>query len=495
VDAVQPDEWGEDLSPGIFLRLLAQVVVSGASTADSRAVQIVSAQRARARRFDAVFVLGLVEGEFPGLGETPSLLSAGEKAYLDLLAGGLFAPESESERALFVGAASRAWRLLYLSARDAEDDGSEAVPSRFWETAKALLGAGDDGHEGRTLADQVFSIESAPSLLHYRRACVAAGVVAPNLPPEAAAPSWRRAPPRLTDPAVLAGLETVECFSPSALESYARCPFAWFVERVVGKEDLELGLDGRTLGDLIHRTLSECYRSLAADGLLPIGKDDLAEAESRANVIVDGLVQGPECPGTAADRRVAAWKLKSMARRLFGAEASAGGSLVFEEAEMSFGAVEGIDVGGLRVRGRVDRVDGCPDGRGVFVLDYKTGAVPTASAIGTGEGLQLPLYLLALSAERGQGEVVGGAYVSLRDGGLSGVVADGREGLLGSRAGKCRALDDSAWQELLSGSLEVAQAAAAGMRGGAIAPLHDKVCPSWCDLGPACRARRGGYRP
>ncbi len=69
---------------------------------------------------------------------------------------------------------------------------------------------------------------------------------------------------------------------------------------------------------------------------------------------------------------------------------------MFETAEVKVGATEGVDVGGLRVRGRIDRIDGTPDGQGRFVLDYKSGGIPSPSAIGTAEGLQLPLYLLAL---------------------------------------------------------------------------------------------------
>jgi hypothetical protein len=43
--------------------------------------------------------------------------------------------------------------------------------------------------------------------------------------------------------------------------------------------------------------------------------------------------------------------------------------------------------------------------------------------------------------------------------------------------------------------LAVAQAVAAGMREGVIAPKSDRECPSWCDLGPVCRSRQGGQRP
>ena len=91
--------------------------------------------------------------------------------------------------------------------------------------------------------------------------------------------------------------------------------------------------------------------------------------------------------------------------------------------------------------------------------------------------------------------MVGGAYLSLSRGALSGVVDAGREALLGTRAGKCLALDESGWQALAAQALEVAQTAAEGMRAGAIAPKLDRDCPPWCDLAPACRSRQGGYRP
>ncbi len=485
--------WTPEAEPQIALRLLAQAGVPAPPQTDLGAVQIVSAKRARARRFDAVFVLGLVEGEFPGQPDVPSLLSAGRRLALDRVAGELLPSDPESDRALFVGAATRAWRLLYLSARDTEDDGGEAVPSRFWSEAKALLGAGQDSHEWRTLADQVFRAGSAPSLRHYLRARAAEGRGLGAV--GVMVPAWRRVPDRLTEPEVLTELQGLDCFSPSALESYAGCPFAWFVDRVVGREELEAELDGRVLGDLIHGVLSRCYRSLQEDGLLPLAPERLAEAQKRADALIGQEVEGPDCPGSAAERRVAAFKLRSMARRLFQAEAASGGCLVFQTAEVRVGAADGVDIGGLRVRGRIDRIDGTPDGEGRFVLDYKSGSIPSPSAIGTAEGLQLPLYLLALEAEEQGPGTLGGAYVSLSEGAVSGVVNAGREGLLGARAGRCRSLEEAEWRTLGEQVLGIAQTAAEGMRAGIIAPKADRACPAWCDLAPACRSRQGGYRP
>jgi hypothetical protein len=154
-----------------------------------------------------------------------------------------------------------------------------------------------------------------------------------------------------------------------------------------------------------------------------------------------------------------------------------------------------VDIGGLRIKGRIDRLDAAPEGDALFVIDYKTRGIPSASALGTEAGLQLPLYLMALAAERPDMHVVGGAYLSLAEGRRSGIVAAGFQEALGSGAEGCRPLDQAGVDELYGRTREVAQAAAAGMRAGAIAPRPDQQCSPWCRLGPACRSRKAGYRP
>ncbi len=428
------ERYAAPVEPNTALRLLARTPVPTSGHVVAGAVHILDAQRARARRFDAVFIVGLAEGEFPGQVDMPSLLNPRQRAKLESLGAGLPAPEPGSERALFIGATTRAWRILYLSARDSEDDGTEVMPSRFWTEAKRLVGAEEGRHERRTLADQVYASETAPSLRHYLRACVTEGLQIHI--EDGRQSAWERGVPGLCESAVLAELEAKDSFSPSALESYAGCPFAWFIERVVGMNEFEVELDGRTIGDLIHGVLTACYRSLATDGLLPLSSETVSEAEARATALIDEIVNGPDCPGTVGQRRVAACRLRAMTHRLFRAEVEAGGSLIFSEAEVEVGGTDGVDVGGLRVRGRVDRIDTSTDGQDLFVLDYKSGVAPSTSVIGDAEGLQLPLYLRALAAERQDRDVVGGAYVSLRDGVLSGVVSEGQEGILGERLGK-----------------------------------------------------------
>ena len=83
------------------------------------------------------------------------------------------------EEALFVRAMSRASTFLFLSARDADDAGGYAGQSYYWSHCKSLLCVGDGEVVRRTLADQVYRPEQAPSLRQYLRTC-ASGRLAPH---------------------------------------------------------------------------------------------------------------------------------------------------------------------------------------------------------------------------------------------------------------------------------------------------------------------------
>ncbi|HLA81997.1 MAG TPA: hypothetical protein VJP78_10355, partial [Thermoleophilia bacterium] len=112
------------LAARLVLPALERMTVPPGPVEGQDAVQILNPQRARARRFDALFILGLVDGEFPARPDSPSLLSEGQRARIDRLGGGgILPPEVDGEAALFASAISRPWQILYLSARDADDGG------------------------------------------------------------------------------------------------------------------------------------------------------------------------------------------------------------------------------------------------------------------------------------------------------------------------------------------------------------------------------------
>ena len=154
--------WGPSGSAGMVagppvdavLRVLERVSVRTGRSDERGVVRVVAVPRVRARRFSVVFLMGLVEGEFPEAGRPPALLGEGQRRRANQDAGvQLFAePVDGEETALFSHALSRPWQLLYLSTRDAEEDGKETVPSPFWTEVQRLLG-GRAPWRRRTLRD------------------------------------------------------------------------------------------------------------------------------------------------------------------------------------------------------------------------------------------------------------------------------------------------------------------------------------------------------
>ncbi len=483
-----------------LLPLVGRIPVSLRGAEGEDVVRVLSMQRARTRRFQVVFVLGLAEGELPAKRGRLSLLTKEQRALLNGAGGGmLLAEETEAEdAALFLSALSRPWQLLYLSARNTDDAGQPAISSFFWDIARRLT---DPGHEirRRGLADVVYLSGEAPGVRHYLRACVNERREAhPGIQGGRAGmdpPNWYTPPGRLYDATNLAELAAQLSFAPSALERYLACPFSWFMSCAVGPRDTEPELDSAMFGRLAHDVLSATYRDLISRGGLPIRPDNVESAIEVSYRHIRLAVESGDCPGTAAERRLATWRLRKVVAGLLDRESKVDTGLIPAETEVRVGVDGGVDIGGLRVRGRIDRIDRQPSGTALFVIDYKTGEPPKPSQLGEEGGLQLPLYLLALAAERAEAEVVGGAYLSLAGGKSVGIARSGFEDTLGGRAHDCKTFSAEAAASLFEAAVTLARRAAEGMRAGEIpAASSPSSCPSFCALGPVCRSRQRGYR-
>src|SRR5213076_302085 len=107
-------------------------------------VAVVDLLRARTRRFDVVFVLGLEEGSLPRRGAASPFLDDDVRRALDERGARLQRPDSVSrDRYLFYTACTRASERLYLVREAATDDGAPREASPFWEETRRLF-AGDD---------------------------------------------------------------------------------------------------------------------------------------------------------------------------------------------------------------------------------------------------------------------------------------------------------------------------------------------------------------
>src|SRR5437667_425919 len=107
-------------------------------------VAVVDLLRARTRRFDAVFVLGLEEGSLPRRGGGSPFLDDDARRALDEGGARLERPDPvENDRYLFYTACTRGSQRLYLVREAADDDGSPREASPFWHDVGALFDVED----------------------------------------------------------------------------------------------------------------------------------------------------------------------------------------------------------------------------------------------------------------------------------------------------------------------------------------------------------------
>lgn len=211
--------------------------------------------------------------------------------------------------------------------------------------------------------------------------------------------------------------------SPTALESYAACPFAFFARRLLKVEPLEQPEDiviitPADIGTLIHAVMDDLVQGAKLEGGLPghgqpwtaehrLRLTDLLGARER-DYLEQGLTGHPRL-WQGEQRRIAAdllamlddddrWRHTHQAAIL--------------DSELAFGlkALPSVELtvarGTVRLRGSADKLDRSANGA-LLVTDIKTGGfsrftdIESDDAFVRGTKLQLPVYALAARAQYG----------------------------------------------------------------------------------------------
>jgi ATP-dependent helicase/DNAse subunit B len=373
-------------------------------------VAVASPLAIRARRFEAVFVCGLQEGEFPTGGSSDPFLSDVDRREI-AKASGLALPlredQLERERYLFYVCASRAERLLVLSARVSGEEGEAEQPSFFLDDVERIFPGLRESARRRSLSDVTWSPEQAPTAAEWDRAVAAQRQAAP---PEPVGP--------LALEAALAALRDRGAVSAGAVERFAGCPVNWLVEDVLKPVALEPDPERLVQGAFAHSVLELTYRRLREQTGDPrVTEANLGRAEEIMLAALADEVQRRGAVMRSPRMRAAVRRLEFQLLRHLAYEAGSTSEFDPEHLELAFGlpGAEHPEVeleGGLRVRGKIDRVD--RRGDKVAVRDYKSGRVTDYSAANwpTKGRLQAALYMLV--AERLLGvEAVAGLYTPL----------------------------------------------------------------------------------
>jgi ATP-dependent helicase/DNAse subunit B len=501
---------GSRLTAAELIELLGGLAVER-SAADERAaadgVLLVAPAEIRARRFRAVFICGLQEGEFPAPGRPEPFLSDEWRRELALASGLALRPREdalEAERYLFYSALSRASERVFLSYRSSDEEGNLALASPFIADVAAVLGRlGIDlraRRRRRLLADVTWPLDAAPTKREAARAAAAARAPLTGDPPE---------PARRLGAAALAHVRHTRIVSAGALERYSDCPVRWLVEAELDPTPLEPEAEPLARGSLIHGVLEALIAELGA----PVSPGNLERARAILAREIDMLSQAGGGFASGVPEVVRAGALRGVQadlERYLEHEADRGSGWAPHALEWRFGfesedgaslpaLVLGTGEDEVRVRGVIDRVDleplepgtGASGAPRAIVRDYKSGAPQANWPVarwGLERRLQVALYMLVVR-DLAHLDPVAGVYQPLRGEDLRPRGAVREDLALGAEIHPRDVRSAADLDAELNGAAERAIALARGLRSGAVAPCPATCSRDGCAHPAICRSR------
>ena len=479
--------------------------------------------------YSGLFLGGLVEGDIPHPSTRLPLLNSTES---DQLGSRSLEEVIRSERYYFISTITAANRVWLSSSKTRGE--RKILTSSFFEQVKVVQPTTEWGreivHSQRRAAMKAGSLiryheeenEFSEEVLTWLPADQIYGSVATRILIE----DWYRTRSPDTvydgilteDDKVTAWLSTPRMFgperiwSPTQLETYASCPFRFFLERVIRIDplpDVDLTLSPTRRGTLIHETLCEFYTRWCAEGPRRITSQTLDEAKKLLTEIgaqTSGRYQYQSPVWHATLAALGGFdEIPGLYNRFLVHEATSESSLIPDRFEVTVGSrktpdnkpgyvlLDSNDGEPVRIQGRIDRIDTTPDGH-FAIIDYKTGSqYPNGNRIIEGKSLQLPLYLLALEkmheTETQPRIGIGGSYLEIsRKINQSWPLLDPEKKQV---AGVPRARGTRGFREVTQGALTAAQRLITGIRSG-IFPVAQDLCTisSYCPYSGICRLDR-----
>ncbi|MCW2589694.1 MAG: helicase, superfamily [Mycobacterium sp.] len=362
------------------------------------AVTVLSAHAALGREWDFVVIAGLQEGLWPNTVPRGGVLAT--QQLVDVIDGvaepgvSTRAPLLAEERRLLLSALGRARTRVLVTAVDGDGDEAE-LPSVFCDELAALTtdaGPGDDPGDDvepvraprvlvpAAVVGRLRALVCAPheSVDDDARACAAAQLarLAAAGVPGASPTQWHVATASSTEEPLWSGEHHVVTMSPSTLQTLTDCPLRWLMERHGGTD----GRDVRSaLGSLVHALVSN-----------PGATEDQMQAELE-RVWAELPFDSQWYSANELERHRTMLSTFAQWHAQTRQEFTEVGSEVDVDGVLS----PGEDGPGVRVRGRVDRLERDAEGR-LVVVDLKTGKSPV-SKDDAQRHAQLAMYQLAIA--------------------------------------------------------------------------------------------------
>jgi ATP-dependent helicase/DNAse subunit B len=476
--------------PSGLVAMLEELGVEREPSADVDAVPLLDPLQLRARRVRALFLCGLQERVFPAPAKAPPFLGDQERRSLAEGSGLLLERQPDwlaRERYLFYACVSRPEELLALSWHTADDEGNASARSLFVDDVCDLF---DERLLDERRRRSLGAVDAPRKAAFDGRYDVGYGAIG-----------------QLRDERLLDELREQRLWSASSLRAFACCPVRWFVEHLLRPESLEPDSEPLAVGRVIHGALTDVLEALKrASGSARLTP---AQLEHARTLVTEALARRcAQTPLSVAPAQHAGLRLRLEAdlERFLEHAASEDGSLEPSHFELPFGLgdrpsaggerpeadLPALDLGdGVRVRGRIDRVDVGRDGRAV-VYDYKRRGghtAPPGEKWRTPGSFQVALYMRAVRELLGL-DVVGGFYqpVTGEDLRARGALEHETE----APAMRSDRYERAELDALVDDAVALARSAAAQARAGEIEP-HPRTCAvsgQGCMYPTICRCER-----
>jgi ATP-dependent helicase/nuclease subunit B len=442
-------------------RVIAAVTCERETSLPS-AIVAQEAHSIRPRRYRALFVLGLVEGEFPAKSAERAPYTIVEREELRLSGIDLTETTTDAGADLtqFYKAMSRATERLYLAHSRTDLAGGELLPSYLIEEVSAIapvkhirIAQGVAG-ANQSISRDVVSLEEL-ALLTARAISDSASegrlfvnalggdALAASRLLDSQLPSWKAT---MRGAAVehrrLGGRDVYDgvirerglinrlkkkfgpehLWSAKQINDYGSCPFRFFAKHALKLDSANEPNEGfapHRLGIAYHEILERLYTRLASNKIL-ISADTPDAAAPLADEVTEEVLQKLLDDGSI--RKSALWdfekgEIKRRVVRLLRKESEwndeTPATPIHFERKFGIAGEEPLVIksegGEVRLCGQVDRIDKREDGW--VVIDYKTGRTPIRHNDALdGRNLQLPIYAMAASRVIEKGATVAAAY-------------------------------------------------------------------------------------
>ncbi|MCX6170378.1 MAG: exodeoxyribonuclease V subunit gamma [Ignavibacteriales bacterium] len=398
-------------------------------------VQVTTLEEIRGLKFDYLFLGGLCDGDFPTRYQ-PEIFNSGS-----------FKKQSQThqieEHYRFYQSLC-GWNKKLFFSYSATDGKRETIVSTFlkeFEELFSISSKDEAGNENTLFSEeelQIFigknGIEAAKNILKNGNGAelerISKSLEIENIRNKDPFASSNYTGDLLTgesEPELFAELtERLKAFSSkqysiSQLETYAKCPFKFFVERVLGIKTVDEpteDIEAIEMGRILHSIFYEFYSTLRDKGIILPGcsDKDYQSAQKLIFQIAEKQLQTTafKSPLTFYEREkilgINGNELESVLNRFLETERKGDSEFLPKYFEVSFGRLRSdeadqilsdtdpIQIDGIKLRGKIDRIEVNEKISSFNIVDYKlSGTKPSFSDLKNGISLQLPVYLFAAS--------------------------------------------------------------------------------------------------